>query len=613
MKRARIRMGKFAVRALVVCLTAALLLGGVSAAAAGGGEGGTIQVFTPEVSDTLYQAMSEYQKLTGVRVETMKLDTIGFTLVDYYELLRELIADGNAPDIVCMPGLPADAFLDGGAFADLSGLTAGREFDGNILAKYTSVDGGIYTLPVTLTVPVLLVNRTLLEEAGLELPEEMSVSDFAELCAQASSKLPGGVAVYGAEEQDQWSAGQIAEEFDLEAYTYFDPYAGSDDDFDTAGFIGMSEQYAALAQVIDTAAVSGDASESQNVKAVEAGELLFARCELKRALEAAETSDALEVVSFPSAGKNPLIVLDAVSVPAEGNTAAAMGFVEYLLGGFQTWLAEHERVALDDAANREYYSGEMVGIIDRATDLSFYGDSVMSVYQSAMRVANMSSSPDAQSDMALNIKDDVESWFVKLAPERISAFMYVVLVLLYVITAAAAAACLYLLVSAVLNNIRRGKAVAQTGADRAYGEIVDTVYSRQMEYTIAAIVALLLSAWMFGIIGGLERNYTMFPLPVRRQFVWVLALAFGFAALFAAGGAFFTKVLLCEKAIVAISVFSVKTVMVENIREIHTGSVKGCMIDTVDGKPVTLKPGSYRDLNGKLNSYMEKMEIGNKD
>ena len=78
------------------------------------------------------------------------------------------------------------------------------------------------------------------------------------------------------------------------------------------------------------------------------------------------------------------------------------------------------------------------------------------------------------------------------------------------------------------------------------------------------------------------------------------------------GGAFFTKVLLCEKAIVIISVFSVKTVMVENIREIHTGSVKGCMIDTVDGKPVTLKPGSYRDLNGKLDSYVEKLEIGKK-
>ncbi len=608
-------------RTLAVCLFAALLLGGIGAAAesapAQTAGADSISLFMPYMTDTMINALTEYERLTGTRTEVTTFMAFGqsdFAVTAYLNELRARIDDENPPDIVCMPVLPTDAFVKEGVFADLSGLVEGREFDENILAKYRREDG-LYTLPVSFSVPVLLANRNLLDEASLELADGMTMTmpEFVELCRSAAEKLPDGVAVYGAASLSELALSQVERELNVEGYTYFDPYEREKSDFDAEGFAIMLSEYIDFSLAMEELPVSGFEDEKSNIEAVEAGELLFARCELRSALEAMENSDALEVVSFPSAGKNPAVVLDAVSVPADGNTEAALGLVEYLLGDFQKWLAEHEWVALDDAANREYYTGGTLEIVERAKDVSFYDDYLFSITRTYPAIfMNMDGNPESVNMLeqrAWNIKSDVDGSLERFAPEKVKPYMYVVIVVLYVLLVAGAGASVYLIAAAVVSFVKRGKAVAQTGRGRRYGEVMDTVYERQMESTIIAIIAALFTALMFAFLFRLDGSESAVPLVVRKQLMWILISIGLFVTLLAVISSLFTKLLLCERAIVMVSGLRVRAVYVDSIERIYMDNKKECLISTNYSKPLTLRCRAYRNLAEKLKSYAEKVDI----
>lgn len=560
------RSGIFGVRVLAVLLVMAVLLCGVPAmaAAADGGAGESILVFMPYLTDTMQRAAAEYEQLTGTKVELLDVGAEEFPPEVYFETLRVSVEAGSAPDVVSLPGLPADVFVVDGTFADLSGAVDGLGLNEEILESYRQEDG-IYSLPVAMTTPVLLVNRTLLDGAGLSLTDGMTVSEFAELCRSAAEKLPDGVAVYGAAEPAEEGSIRVGQEFNLEGYTYTSPYERGNTDFNAAGLAQVISGYSELDLALSELEVSGSADAAENIGAVQAGSLLFARCDLGDALAAVSGNSGLEFVSFPSVGGAPLEVTDTVSVLNGANREAALGFVEFLIGDFQNTVAREGGIALDGAANAEYFTGAALGIVERATDVSFYGalsKPLDEVYPDLFSYPI--ESIEVLTERAWNMKNDLDALLGTLEPAQpASTVKYTS----YAGLIAVVALSLAMVGAAVYAVIRRRRELMRIGQGRKYGEEMYRVNGKRMKPLVIVPVVMLGNT----VIGSVLSR--------------------------------FRNIILCEKAIVIVSWGKVKALRTDAIDKIYTASSDECMIVPKSGKPVRLRTGAYRELGDKLNLY----------
>ena len=124
----------------------------------------------------------------GVRVEYVS----GITTDGYSEWLAEQILKGKEPDLYFV--LPEDfnLLVSSGALARLDGrMASDPEFD---LAAYYqpclqsgSVQGVQYALPQESVPTIMFVNKTLLEEQGIEVPDNSwTWDDFYRICAQVT-------------------------------------------------------------------------------------------------------------------------------------------------------------------------------------------------------------------------------------------------------------------------------------------------------------------------------------------------------------------------------------------------------------------------------------------
>lgn len=128
----------------------------------------------------------------GVRVEY----TSGIRTEDYGEWLAGRLLEGTEPDVMVI--LPED-FTQYSEMGALRGLDACMKRDG-IAAEdfYTAAiaagtsGGRQYALPLECVPQMMFVNKTLLQNAGLELPQEdWTWSDFYTLCASVTRDTDG--------------------------------------------------------------------------------------------------------------------------------------------------------------------------------------------------------------------------------------------------------------------------------------------------------------------------------------------------------------------------------------------------------------------------------------
>lgn len=114
-------------------------------------------------------------KVSEIAFETLPYD-------DYTQVMTTQIAGGNAPDLAWILEATAPEFLDSGALIDLAPTlkdTDGYELDDllpSALELWTGDDGAVHAYPFSNSPFGLLVNTTLLAEAGQPLPADLIAS-----------------------------------------------------------------------------------------------------------------------------------------------------------------------------------------------------------------------------------------------------------------------------------------------------------------------------------------------------------------------------------------------------------------------------------------------------
>ncbi|WP_324668766.1 ABC transporter substrate-binding protein [Geochorda subterranea] len=111
----------------------------------------------------------------------------------YWDKLAVMVASGNPPDIIQMDYAYLLEYAQRGALMDLAPWVGSAlvldDMDPQ-LAKAGMVDGKLYAISLGLNVQVLHVNRTLLSEAGLELPPlDWTWEDFFDYSRKVTGAL----------------------------------------------------------------------------------------------------------------------------------------------------------------------------------------------------------------------------------------------------------------------------------------------------------------------------------------------------------------------------------------------------------------------------------------
>ncbi len=98
----------------------------------------------------------------------------------YQQKLFTQLAGGNAPDIIQVDAWWTDAQNKFHCFADLSNFAnldiSG--FDRQFIIDYGTIDGIIYALPTGINSPMMIINRDVLEDAGIEWRDQWTWEDI---------------------------------------------------------------------------------------------------------------------------------------------------------------------------------------------------------------------------------------------------------------------------------------------------------------------------------------------------------------------------------------------------------------------------------------------------
>lgn len=129
----------------------------------------------------------------GVKVEYVS----GILKEDYSEWLSEQLLSGSAPDVFFV--LPEDFndFAEVGALKDLTPLIShDKEFQPQKFYtsayEYGKYDGTQYSLPYECAPKLMFVNKTILDQEGLAIPEETwTWEEFYEICKKTTKDTDG--------------------------------------------------------------------------------------------------------------------------------------------------------------------------------------------------------------------------------------------------------------------------------------------------------------------------------------------------------------------------------------------------------------------------------------
>lgn len=120
---------------------------------------------------------------------------------DHFQILDTQLAANNAPDIIQFGGNWPDykQYLE--PLNDYLGnqllITTPEEFDQTALIPATDAEGNLYAVSLGTNTPVLAYNKTMIEAAGVELPEDnMSWDELIAYGKELKAKLPEGVAPF---------------------------------------------------------------------------------------------------------------------------------------------------------------------------------------------------------------------------------------------------------------------------------------------------------------------------------------------------------------------------------------------------------------------------------
>lgn len=111
---------------------------------------------------------------------------------DYWNKLATSAAGQAIPDLVQMDYMYLDQYVKSGLLVDLTPYIENGTLDvsnisGNTMASGT-VDGGIYAICAGINSPSLLYNKTLLDENGITVKDNMTMDEFYAVCNEVYNK-----------------------------------------------------------------------------------------------------------------------------------------------------------------------------------------------------------------------------------------------------------------------------------------------------------------------------------------------------------------------------------------------------------------------------------------
>ena len=112
---------------------------------------------------------------------------------DYFQKLSTSAAGGNLPDVM-QTGLGyLDQYEQNGLLLNLKpyiddGTIDVSDVDPNIIESVTRDDGAVYAITNAMAAPALIYNKTLLDSAGITVPERPTVAEFLDICRQVYAK-----------------------------------------------------------------------------------------------------------------------------------------------------------------------------------------------------------------------------------------------------------------------------------------------------------------------------------------------------------------------------------------------------------------------------------------
>ena len=137
----------------------------------------------------LEDAIAEFEKQhPGIRVEYVS----GIIREDYSEWLSEQMMRGTAPDIFFVPGEHFNDFAEAGVLMDLTPLIEGDgEFSPDryytSAYAYGNYEGVQYALPYECAPKLMFVNKSILEQEGIDMPgNQWTWEDFYRICREVT-------------------------------------------------------------------------------------------------------------------------------------------------------------------------------------------------------------------------------------------------------------------------------------------------------------------------------------------------------------------------------------------------------------------------------------------
>ena len=130
--------------------------------------------------DSRHQATLEVIELYEKRHPNVTISAEYSGSSGYQQKLFTQLAGGNAPDIIQVDAWWTDAQRKFNAFADLSEYPQIDQsgFDAKFVADYGSLDGVTYCLPTGINAPLMVINRDVLEDAGIEWRDQWTWEDI---------------------------------------------------------------------------------------------------------------------------------------------------------------------------------------------------------------------------------------------------------------------------------------------------------------------------------------------------------------------------------------------------------------------------------------------------
>lgn len=105
---------------------------------------------------------------------------------DYWNKLATASAGHTLPDIVQMDYKYLEQYVSNGLLTDLSSYVEDETLDvsavSDTILDSGKVGEGLYAIPLGINAPALMYNKTLLDENGIEVKDNMTMEEFEELC-----------------------------------------------------------------------------------------------------------------------------------------------------------------------------------------------------------------------------------------------------------------------------------------------------------------------------------------------------------------------------------------------------------------------------------------------